>query len=119
MRGCPLHGGKALFRYDLNSLDSDPDDNKLGQKDGGHAILKVPVSGLVMIDPHADNGADAASQGGKNKEGLLRDAPYALPRPPFVYAKHQKCQDRNGGKVNENDADQHCAYIGTILQRTT
>ena len=70
-------------------------------ENGRETVFELCVLGLVMPEFHAEESTDAAAENGYPDEGGFVDAPFVMPRLPFVDTIQEKRDDINRREVNQ------------------
>ena len=75
---------------------------RLQNQDSRHSDYKIPVPGFVTEELHTGNGADAATQKSREKQGFLGDAPFVTAGPWFVDAHQGEGKEVDKEQVKDN-----------------
>ena len=102
IKRCARAPRPGVFYDSLQELKSAVDEigqGHLGQEYQREADGELLVLGLVVENAHAQQGADAAAEHGKQDQRRLRDAPFALPGLPLVEAIGQEGQEVDSDQI--------------------
>ena len=75
---------------------------RLQNQDSRHSDYKIPVLRFMTEELHTSDGADAATQKSREKQGFLGDAPFVTAGPWFVDAHQGEGKEVDKKQVKDN-----------------
>ena len=73
----------------------------LEDENGRETVFELCVLGLVMPEFHTEESTDAAAGNGYPDKASLGDAPFVVPRLPFIDTVQEERDDINRREVNQ------------------